>query len=247
MRGIAGTTPTRMNGTVRRRLGEAHLSLHDRVKAALQDAILSRRLQPGERIVEERLAAELGVSRNPVREAIRALASQGLIEVQARRGAFVASLTDQEVRETVEVRALLEGHNARLAARRHDERRIKRIEAILAKGAIAVAAGRFDQISGLNRQFHQELAAAGQNVLLGEMLNRLRERTAVLFAPGEPARQAQQWDEHAAILRAILDGDEDAAARRATDHVIRAAKEYLVGETATPVAKAKAMRRGAKG
>ncbi|MGH7052176.1 MAG: GntR family transcriptional regulator [Acetobacteraceae bacterium] len=210
-----------------RRVGENHLSLHDRVKAELMDAILSRRLKPGERIVEERLAADFGVSRNPVREAMRALASEGWIEVLARRGTFVASLSEQEARETIEVRALLEGHNARLAARRRDERILKRIETILAKGAAAVVGKRLDQLPLLNQQFHIELAAAGQNAVLGELLKRLRERTAALFAPGDPRLQALRWDEHAAILRAILEGDEDAAARRAAEHVTRAGEDFL--------------------
>src|SRR6202162_6692822 len=116
-------------GIPKRRLGEEHSPLHDRVVMELRQAILSGRLKPGERLVEGRLADELGVPRMPVREAIRALASEGLIEVTARRGAAVATMTEQEARETIEVRALLEGQNARLAARRPDGEIIKRIEA----------------------------------------------------------------------------------------------------------------------
>jgi len=108
------------SGIAKRRLGEAHSSLHDQVVTELRQAILSGRLKPGERLVEGRLADELGVSRNPVREAIRVLASEGLIEVTARRGAAVATMTEQEARETIELRALLEGQNARLAARRQE-------------------------------------------------------------------------------------------------------------------------------
>src|SRR6202000_1720503 len=73
--------------TAKRRLGEKHSPLRDQVVTELRQAILSGRLKPGERLVEGRLADGLGVSRNPVREAIRALASEGLIEVTARRGA----------------------------------------------------------------------------------------------------------------------------------------------------------------
>ena len=177
-----------------RRLGEDHPSLHDRVKAALAQAIRSGRLRPGERIVEERLAAEFGVSRNPVREAIRALAAEGLVEVNARRGASVAFLSEQEARETVEVRALLEGHNARLAARRRDAETLQVIQGVLDRGTAAVAAGEFGELSDLNRQFHQALAAAAQNRVLGEVLDRLRERTAMLFAPEDPARQQGFWE-----------------------------------------------------
>jgi len=199
------------------------------VVTELRQAILSGRLKPGERLVEGRLADELGVSRNPVREAIRVLASEGLIEVTARRGAAVATMTEQEARETIELRALLEGQNARLAARRQDKEIIKRIETALNKGSAAVAARRFEQLFDLNRLFHRELAAAGQNTVLGDLLQKLRERTAMLFSPMDPGRQARSWEEHAAILRAIIKGDERAAATLAAEHVMRAGMDFLVG------------------
>ncbi|SDT46480.1 GntR family transcriptional regulator [Bradyrhizobium canariense] len=220
---------TLMPGSLMRRLGQDQFSLHDRVVAELRQAILSGRLRPGERLVEERLADELGVSRNPVREAIRALASEGLVNVTARRGATVATMTEQEARETIEVRALLEGQNARLAARRGDKQIIKRIEAILNKGTAAVASKRFDQLFDLNQKFHSELAAAGQNTVLGDLLQKFRERTAMLFAPMDPSRQARTWEEHAAILRAIIDGDERTSATLAAEHVMRAGMDFLVG------------------
>jgi DNA-binding GntR family transcriptional regulator len=216
-------------GSFKRKVGEEHSSLHGQVIAELREAILTGRLKAGERLVEERIADELGVSRNPVREAIRALASEGLIEVAARRGASVAVMSEQEARETIEVRALLEGHNARLAARRHDQRVIKRIEAVLNKGTAAVNAGHFDQLYRLNQEFHSELAAAGQNRVLGDLLQRLRGRTAMLFAPMSPSRQSRSWNEHAGILRAIINGDERAAATLAAEHVMRAGTDFMAG------------------
>lgn len=215
-------------GTVKRRLGEDTPSLHGKVVDELRQRILTRRLLPGERLVEGRLAEELGVSRNPVREAIRVLASEGLVEVNARRGASVADMSMHEARETIEVRALLEGQNARLAARRHDKEVIKRIEAVLEKGSQAVSQGRFDLLSDLNQQFHRELALAGQNTVLGDLLKRLRERTAILFSPTDPSQQRRAWEEHAGILRAIIDGDERLAATLAAEHVIRAGSDYLL-------------------
>lgn len=213
--------------TSKPRLGDEDLSLHGKVIEELRQAILSGRLKPGERLVEGRLADEFGVSRNPVREAIRVLASEGLIEVTARRGASVVSMTEEEARETIEVRALLEGHNARLAARRHDKEVLRRIEAVLNKGAEAVAAGRYELLSDLNQQFHYELAAAGQNRVLGDLLKRLRERTAMLFSPTDPVRQARTWEEHAGILRAIINSDERAASALAVEHVMRAGSDFL--------------------
>ncbi len=217
------------SGSFKRRIGEEHSSLHGQVIAELRQAILTGRLKAGERLVEGKLADELGVSRNPVREAIRVLASEGLVDIAERRGASVAIMSDQEARETIEVRALLEGQNARLAARRQDKELIKRIEAVLKKGTAAVTAGRFDPLFELNQQYHDALAAAGQNRVLGEMLQKLRNRTAMLFAPMSPSRQSRSWNEHADILRAIIDGDERAAATLAAEHVMRAGTDFMAG------------------
>ncbi|MBS0519505.1 MAG: GntR family transcriptional regulator [Proteobacteria bacterium] len=202
--------------------------LHGRVVDELRRLIVEQRLKPGERLVEERLAEELGVSRNPVREAIRMLAAEGLVEVSANRGASVASMSAQEARETIELRALLEGHNARLATRRQDREVIKRIQAVLAKGSLAAANGRFDQLGALNQKFHAELAAASQNTVLGDMLKRLRDRTAMLFATDDPGYQERTWSEHAAILRAIVEGDERRAASLAAEHVMHAGSDYFL-------------------
>src|SRR5262249_29389077 len=192
--------------------GEDYRGLHGRRMTEVRRAMLSGRLKGGERLVEERLAEEHGVSRNPVREAIRALASEGLVEVAARRGASVLRLTEQEARETIEVRALLEGHNARLAARHQDKEIIRRIGKVLNRGTRAVAAAHFDELTELNQDFHGELYAAGRNAVLGDTVQKRRERTAMLFSPTDPSWQALSWQEHAAILRAVIDGDERAAA-----------------------------------
>jgi DNA-binding GntR family transcriptional regulator len=214
-------------GNPKQRLGDAHLSLHGQVIEELRQAILNGRLKPGERLVEGRLAEELGVSRNPVREAIRVLTSEGLIEVTARRGASVVTMTEQEARETIEVRALLEGQNARLAARRQDKEILRRIATVLDEGAKAVAANRVEELTDLNQQFHHELAEAGQNRLLADLLKRLRERTAMLFSPNNPVHRSRTWEEHASILRAIIQGDERAAATLAAEHVMHAGADFL--------------------
>jgi DNA-binding GntR family transcriptional regulator len=223
---------TRRPAAAKQLLGNAVPSLPARIAAELRRAIIERRYKPGERLVESRLAEELGVSRIPVREAIRVLASEGLVEVADRRGASVARMSRQEALETIELRALLEGQNARLAARRLDAQVQKRITLVLDKGARAVAAGHFDQLAALNQQFHKELTLAGANSVLAEQLTRLRDRTEMLFAPTEPGRQSQAWDEHAAILRAIVAGDEHAAATLAAHHVTRAGEDFLAGELA---------------
>lgn len=208
-----------MTGQLPTRLGDGHASLQERVKAELQASIVSGRLKPGTRLVETQLAEEFGVSRNPVREAIRALAAEGLIEVNARRSAFVAVTSDREAREMVEVRALLEGQNARLAARRKDPATIRRLQELLKKGQAAAVARRQEQLPELNAQFHRELAKAAHNDFLADILENVRVRTATLFATSDPLRQVQSWNEHASILQAIVEGNEDRAAQHASEHV----------------------------
>src|SRR5690348_9417520 len=101
-------------------VGARHLPLNRMVADAIRERILGGEFEPGERLAEERLSEELGVSRMPVREALRALAAEGMVTIAPRRGASITAYTPAQILELVEVRATLEGLNARLAAKRHD-------------------------------------------------------------------------------------------------------------------------------
>lgn len=195
------------------------------VRARIEGDILAGHLKPGERLIEEDLARRYGVSRSPIREAVRGLASEGLIELSARRGAVVAALTPQEAREFVEVRALLEGYTARLAARYRRPAVLDRAEAILREGA----SGQGD-LAALNAAFHDTLAEAGGNATVRALTEGLRKRSARVFqAHGEEA-QRRTWAEHQGILEAILAGDEELAATRAEAHVRSAGAPLLAGD-----------------
>jgi DNA-binding GntR family transcriptional regulator len=204
------------------RLGALHSPLRDKVAQEIRSAILSGQFKPGDRLVEDRLAEEFGVSRNPIREAIRMLASEGLIEVNARRGAVVASLTAQEAEELLEVRATLESANARLAARRHDQAALARLRDILARGTEAIEAGRLADLLKLNDDFHTHLAEAGRNRVLADLMRTLRDRTAPLFRGVGLEFARDSWAEHAGILRAVIAGDAELASLLAYRHVINA-------------------------
>lgn len=207
--------------------GERHPPLRDVVLAEIRRAILAGRYKPGERLVEDRLAQDLGVSRNPVREALRALASEGMVEIAAHRGAAVAALSPAEAREMVEVRATLEGLNARLAARHRDPEIPALLQAILDAGTAAARDGQVDQFAQLNARFHDALAAAGRNRVLGDLMRMLRDRTSPVFAPLSVRRAQRSWAEHAEILKAVIAGDEELAALLATRHVMNAGGESL--------------------
>jgi len=224
------------DGSGRGALGRGHASLAQRVADALRDAILARRYRPGERLVEDRLSEELGVSRIPIREALRALAAEGLVRVEPRRGASVAEVSPQLAGDLVEVRATLEGLNARLAARHREPAVIAELRAILDAGNVAAGAGSVPELVRLNGAFHDKLAQAGGNAILGDFMRTLRERTSLVFAVNTARRAEQDWEEHSRILAAVIDGDEELAAMLATRHVRRAADAALAALAEPPAA-----------
>ncbi|GLS15164.1 GntR family transcriptional regulator [Hydrogenophaga electricum] len=205
-------------------LGAAHSPLTTLVVQALRERILSGAIPPGERLVESRLSDELGVSRMPVREALRQLAAEGLVTIEPRRGASVTAFSPEQVRELVEVRATLEGLNAKLAAQRHDERQIADMETILAEGTRLATSADHATLLLMNQRFHDALGSIAANSVLQDIMRSLRDRTALLFTPLNRERGQQNWDEHAAILRAVIKGDAELASLLAMRHVYNAAQ-----------------------
>lgn len=206
-------------------LGANHSPLTELVVSALRERILSGGVPPGERLVEGKLSEEMGVSRMPVREALRQLAAEGLVTIEPRRGASVTSFSPQQMRELVEVRATLEGLNAKLAAQRHDDQQIAEMERILEEGTRASQSGGDDAAMLLmNQRFHDALGSIAANSILQDIMRSLRDRTALLFAPLNRSRGPQNWDEHAAILRAVINGDAELASLLAMRHVYNAAQ-----------------------
>ena len=214
-------------------LGARHSPLSALVVDELRNAILVGRYKPGERLVEDRLAQDCGVSRIPVREALRTLAAEGLVEVQPRRGAIVAILPTEVAREMIEVRAALEGLNARLAARRRDTELLDAVKQVLKKGNAAAASGRFDQLAEFNAEFHDLLAKAGSNGVLGDLMRTLRDRTRALFPQLSHEQARRSWEEHAAILQAVIAGDADLAELLAERHVSSAGAAFFAADASS--------------
>jgi DNA-binding GntR family transcriptional regulator len=192
----------------------------------IRGQILDGTLKPGERLVEDRLSAELGVSRVPVREALLGLSREGLVRLEPRRGASVAEVTPRIVDELVEVRALLEGLNARLAARRHDPEIVAMLRDTLKRGDAASKNGSPEELSRLNAEFHERLTEASRNSVLADTMRSLRERSSLAFALNSRPRARDDWREHAGILAAVIAGDEELAALLATRHVHNAAAAF---------------------
>jgi DNA-binding GntR family transcriptional regulator len=201
-------------------------SLSEVVSEQIRGRILDGSLKPGERLVEDRLSAELGVSRVPVREALRGLSAEGLVTLLPRRGATVVEVTPETVAELVEVRALLEGLNARLAAQRHDPEIVAQLKDTLARGNAAANAGTAEELARLNAEFHERLAEASRNAVLSDVMRGLRERTSIAFAINGRTRAREDWEEHAGILAAVIAGDAELAALLANRHVQNAAAAF---------------------
>ena len=188
--------------------------------------ILGGKLKPGERLVEDRLSIELGVSRVPVREALLGLSREGLVRLEPRRGASVAEVTPRIVDELGEVRALREGLNARLAARRHDPEIVALLRDTLERGNAAAKDGSQEELSRLNSEFHERLTEASRNSVLADTMRSLRERTSLAFTLNGRRRARDDWQEHSGILAAVIAGDEELAALLATRHVHNAAAAF---------------------
>ncbi|MBM3604398.1 MAG: GntR family transcriptional regulator [Alphaproteobacteria bacterium] len=193
-----------------------------RIRMALENAIVDGRVQPGDRIDPDRIAAEYGCSRTPVREALQALEASGLLNVQPKRGTFVAKLGIPELMQRFELMAELESFCARLACRRADRADHDRIAASLDACETAAHSGDSDGYYAQNTLFHQAIYRAAHNPFLeGETL-RLQ---AVLQPYRRRQLQAQgrvltSLEEHRRIAAAIRAGDAQAAAQAMTDHVL---------------------------
>ena len=205
-------------------LGATHAPLTKLVTTALRERILTGDIAIGERLVEGRLSEELGVSRMPVREALRELAAEGIVTIEPRRGAYVTTFSEQQKRELVEVRATLEALNAKLAAKRHDPQQIAELRRILDEGARLMENEDPGLLTRQNFRYHEALGNIAGNTILQDMIRSLRDRTAMLFATTSRQRAEQNWQEHAAILRAVIDGDAELAALLAARHVFNAAQ-----------------------
>ena len=222
-----GSTPARDSGGAARTKPGKRVPLGRSVAELIRRAILNGHYKSGERLVEDRLSAEFNVSRVPVREALKTLAADGLVELLPRRGARVAAWSNEVALELVEVRATLEGLNARLAARRHDPSVIVRLQDVLDRGIAAAQRGSAVELARLNAEYHDLLYVAGNNRVLQDTVRSLRERTEMVFRRNSAERAPQDWQEHAAILSAIVSGDEEMAALLAVRHVHNAARDRL--------------------
>ncbi|MFL5335791.1 MAG: GntR family transcriptional regulator [Geminicoccaceae bacterium] len=198
------------------------MRLADTLRDQLEQDIVTGALRPGARPDEQSLAARFGVSRTPIREALMQLATAGLVTLQPRRGAFVASLSLKEIIERFEVMATLEGACGALAARRiGDGERQQLLEAHEACVREA-SGGDADAYYYANERFHHLIYAASHNAFLIEQARQLHDRLKPYRRLQLRARSrvASSLSEHQGIVEEILAGDGDKAERLLKNHVL---------------------------
>ncbi len=205
----------------------------------LCDEIRSGALKPGARLTETEIAERLSISRTPVREAIRRLEAEGLVEHQPRTGAVVREIDYSETMELYEMRAVLEGTSARLAARAASPMELEELGAINSEMQAAIADPR--ALARLNRQFHTRLLDAARNRFLLRSMGAVN-RTLTILGPSamEQVERAQEAvAEHRAVLDALIarDGERaEAAMRRHMDRAqitrLRMLRQSETGEEA---------------
>ncbi|KPI27918.1 transcriptional regulator, GntR family with FCD sensor domain containing protein [Actinobacteria bacterium OV320] len=200
--------------------------LRDRVYEALLELITTRALQPGQHLVESELATHLGVSRQPVREALQRLNTEGWVDLRPAQGAFVHEPTEDEADQLLTVRTLLEAEAARLAAARADKAGIEALDEILAQGMLAVAGDDVDTAVALNARFHAKIIELAGNAVLAELAAQVDRRVRWYYTPIARQRGHQSWIEHRDLIAAIAAHDEQSATRLMREHAEHTRRSY---------------------
>ena len=197
-------------------------SLSTKVYHRIRENILLRKYKAGEELRETAIAKELGVSRTPVREAIRQLELEGLVTVVPNKGAYAEVITAQDVEDIYRMRARLEGLCARMACSRITKEQLDEMEEVLILSKFHEKKGNLDQLVELDNRFHEILFQACQSKMLMHQLTNLHQYvTSVRKASLSMEKRAQKSTiEHENIMKAIQEQDEDRADELATRHIL---------------------------
>ncbi len=198
-----------------------YLPLRDVVFNTLRRAILRGELKPGERLMEIQLANKLGVSRTPIREAIRKLELEGLVLMVPRKGAEVAEITEKNLRDVLEVRCALEELAVQLACDRIDPERMQQLLDAAAHFRDILGTADITELGEADEAFHDVIFQATDNRRLIQLLNNLREqmyRYRIEYLKKKEC-YPQLLEEHAAIIQAIREHDKAKATEITVQHI----------------------------
>ena len=201
-----------------------YLPLRDVVFNTLRQAIITGEFAPGERLMEIALANRLGVSRTPVREAIRKLELEGLVKIIPNKGAYVTGITPKDVQDIYMIRSILEGMCARWATEHITPEQIEQLEEIvlLSEFHLKKDKDKVVQVSDLDGKFHHVLYEASNSRIMEHTLSDFHKyvKMARMLSVGAKNRAEKSIEEHKAILEAIKKGDADEAERLANLHIM---------------------------
>jgi DNA-binding GntR family transcriptional regulator len=199
------------------------------VARKLREAIMSGNLKPGQRLVERELCEMMGVSRPSIREALRLLEADGLVNTVPHRGPMVSTISLEEARQLYAARAVLEGFAGRECARLHDPAVVRKIGEALTRLKAALAESDMIAVLEAKTDFYAALIGGCQNAFIERMLKPLHDRITLLriTSMSHPKRINKSLREVTAIWRAIQSGDEDLAERCCVDHIKAAAVAAL--------------------
>jgi len=208
-----------------------HRPLREMVYEELKMQILTGAIPPGTRMMEVELAREIGVSRTPIREAIRKLEKEGLVTIEPRRGAYASQITTEDMIEILEVRQNMEGLAAYFAASRMKPEQLSELKQTSARYNAAVTEGNMDDMIKYDTKFHRIIVDSCNNKILFQMIEQLQELVLRFrYIYYDDFKRAENMpDEHKAILDAIERNDADAAREAADVHIDRL-KELVIRE-----------------
>ncbi len=198
-------------------------SLRGMVFGKIREDILSGKYAENEELKEITIGQELGVSRTPVREALRQLELEGLVKIIPNKGAYVAGISNKDVHDIYMIRSYLEGLCARWACETITEEQIDAIEEVIYLSEFHVKKQHFDQIVELDTKFHELLYASCGSKILGHLLRDYHQYVHSIrkITLSDPARAENSNREHGAILEAIRNRDADNAEKLAHEHIIQ--------------------------
>lgn len=200
---------------------DTYKPLREIVFSTMREAIINGDFKPGQRLMEVQLAEQMGVSRTPVREAIRKLELEGLVIMVPRKGAYVAGISTEDVKEVVEIRSVLEGLAAKLAAQRANEEDVENLKVVLINFEKATLDKNTVDLINYDSDFHDIIYKAAKNSKLIQMINGLKEQVqrfrVAYFTQFNNVEILLK--EHRKLLNAIVDKDSDLARELAEKHI----------------------------
>ncbi|WP_410788589.1 GntR family transcriptional regulator [Kribbella sp. C-35] len=200
--------------------------LRESVYEALTEMIIDGTLERGRHLVEVELAGILGVSRQPVREALQRLNNEGWVDLRPGFGAMVHVPAEDEVDQLLAARAALESESARLAARHASKDDVAKLRELCKVGTTYQEAGDIDGTVRTNAELHSLITQMSGNRFLVDFAAQVDRRVRWYYTPVAPVRGAASWREHNRLVKAISEGDEDKAAQIMREHTEHTRKAY---------------------